>query len=463
MRQKMTQDTPAKIYEEFINENTDKITSINKLITLIENSDNLIIREQSVRYLDKIAGKNLKNDVSIVDFFKIFENLIISDSNERIRRAALMSLVNCYKERSYVPLKWSLHHEESPTNLEEILSHLMNILDIIYERREDYSNSFLIKEIEQASDKEFKIGFQIMKEQRQFQFERFELIKLLKSSFILQYLKTAFWRIKIELNECKIVGLDFIFKGLTKIPEALKYLDDMKRLTLRYNQISELPDWIANLKSLKYLNLNINALNKIPDSIGNLSNLKELQLWKNELTQLPETLNNLNNLEILNIRLNNLIQLPKNFGKFNRLKSLDLHDNKIIELSDDFSNLISLKYLNLSWNCLKTLPEAIGELQSLEELDLERNELIRIPSSIGDLKQLKVLNLADNKLKILPESIGLIQSLESLNLSKNQLFSLPKSLLNLNNLKEIFFGNNDFKEIPKIMTDLEKKGIRVSF
>ena len=119
---------------------------------------------------------------------------------------------------------------------------------------------------------------------------------------------------KYDITTEKIIELDFIFKGLTKLPEAIKHLTNLKKLTLRYNQITELPDWIESLLALESLNLNINNINKLPATIGSLLNLKELLLWKNELQDLPNSICFLQSLEHLNLRLNQLKLLPHDLG-----------------------------------------------------------------------------------------------------------------------------------------------------
>ncbi|GAG77365.1 unnamed protein product, partial [marine sediment metagenome] len=56
----------------------------------------------------------------------------------------------------------------------------------------------------------------------------------------------------------------------TKLPSALTHLHDLRILSLRYNQITEIPEWISSLYSLESLNLNVNNINNLPNSSGNL-------------------------------------------------------------------------------------------------------------------------------------------------------------------------------------------------
>ena len=57
---------------------SNNISSIEDLITIIENSNSTEERLESIRNLSNALGKNDK-------FFQILENLLISDSDEEIR------------------------------------------------------------------------------------------------------------------------------------------------------------------------------------------------------------------------------------------------------------------------------------------------------------------------------------------------------------------------------------------
>ena len=57
---------------------SNKTSSVEKLIAIIENSNNTNKRLESIRNLSDVWGKSDK-------FFKFLENLLISDSDEEIR------------------------------------------------------------------------------------------------------------------------------------------------------------------------------------------------------------------------------------------------------------------------------------------------------------------------------------------------------------------------------------------
>lgn len=408
----------------------DKQSGVQQLIALIENSTKIKYRLESLQILREISinFENFGgNDDTLLSFF---ENLLISDTNEIIRNEAALILSQVYKDNALNPIRWALLHEESPLCLQTILNALITIVENIVLRNEPITKLILVHEIKQISDKEFKIGFEVLKSTQKVQeFTPRELADILINYFTIVYLKKSYWRLKYTIEGCKIVELDFIFKGLTKLPDAIKNLTFLKKLILRYNQIIELPNWIESLCALESLNLNVNNINNLPSTIGNLSHLKELLLWKNELQDLPDSICSLQSLKYLNLRLNQLKFLPYELGNLINLLDLNLHDNKLTEIPESISSLKLLETLNLSWNLLTTLPLSISSLSSLISLDLERNELIHVPASIGSLSSLRILNLGDNKLKDIPETIGNLKELRILNLSRNRLTKLPNSVM----------------------------------
>lgn len=449
--------SPELIFEEYSKKILDKRAATKLLISLIENSENEKVRVSSINQLNHIG-------VTDKNAFKVMENLLISDSNDSIRNAAAIVLRDNYLEESLEPMKWALNHEESPSCLNTIYLGLVKILNYYVMSSNPLTKTILLTEIERINRKEFKIGFEILCETREGkEFSKTELANLLINYFTIIYLEKSFWRLKFKIENCKIVELDFIFKGLSSIPEALKYLSSLKILILRYNQLTKLPNWIKMLDSLEVLNVNVNNLNQLSDSIGELKNLKELLLWQNEITYLPNLIGNLSNLEILNLRLNQLKELPSSIGGLSSLKELNLHDNQLIWLPDSIGSLNKLEILNLSWNYIKTLPETLGALNTLKTLDLERNELVSLPETIGSLSSLEFLNLSDNKLKIIPESIGNLTSLQYLNVSRNELEIIPKTIESISSLKELLIGENNIRSLPKYLKNLEQKGINIVY
>jgi len=449
--------TPEKILENYNKRLLNKTLAVEQLVSLIENSNYHSIRLESIKTLGEIG---VKSDY----IYKLLENLLISDSSESVRNAAAQVLRSIFIDKALEPFKWALQHDDSPFCLNTIFESLIIIIKNLEKQDDQLSKSILIDEVKKIDEKEFKIGVETLCEKKPIEsFKNNELAKILINLYAFFLLKKTFWRLKYKIKECKIVELDFIFKGLTKLPEAIKYLSFLKILILRYNQLVELPEWIGSLTSLEQLNLNVNNITDIPKSIGSLASLKELSLWKNELKSIPSSIGSLSSLKSLNIRLNLLNRLPDTIGEIKELKELNLHDNNLESIPETIGSLSSLEILNLSWNLLTTLPDSLKSLNSLKTLDLERNELLKIPNSIGSLNSLKTLNLCENNLKRIPDSIGNLNLLEYLNLARNELTILPESIGNLSSLKELYIGENHLIKIPKSLKNLESKGLKIFY
>lgn len=426
----MPELTPESIYEGYLAKKISKNSTVEQFISLIENSDSINTRVESINYLGQLEDIN-------EEIYSLLENLLISDSYERIRIASVHVLKKSFLEKSLTPMRWGLEHEDSNLVLTPIFETLMAIIDYLKAQDTLTAKNIIKEELNKIEQKDFRLGFEILEDKEpNLSLER--LAEILVNYFAFIYLKKTFWRIKYKIENCLITYLSFKFKGLTQIPIPIKYLHSLEKLKFRYNQIMNLPEWIGTLQALTTLNLNMNNLNELPTSIGNLSSLKVFDLWKNELKRLPDSIGSLTELEKLNLRINHLMELPDSIGKMASLKHLDLHDNNLLIIPDSITNLYKLEILNLSWNELTSLPE-----------------------SISNLKSLKVLDLGGNELRSIPSSLGKITSLEYLNLARNQLEELPESLSKLTALKELYLGENKIKKFPKALMDLEEKGLKV--
>jgi Leucine-rich repeat (LRR) protein len=456
--------TPSKILDELKKNILDKQSGIQQLIAIIENSTKLKNRLESLRGLRKlnIDLENFRgNNDALLNFF---ENLLISDTDEMVRNEAALILCKEYSDKALNPMRWALSHEDSPLCLHTILNALIRIVKNIVIRNEPAAKLMLIHEIKQMNEKDFIIGFEILKTNRSIKdFTSRELADILINYFTIVYLKKSYWRLRYTIESCKVVELDFIFKGLTQLPDALKNLTYLKKIILRYNQITELPDWIEAFQNLESLNLNVNNINKLPISIGKLNRLEELLLWKNELQHLPNSICSLQSLKYLNLRLNQIKQLPIDLGNLKNLIELNLHDNKLTEIPLSISSLKSLETLNLSWNLLNILPSSMFKLISLKSLNLERNEITEISESIGLLTSLEVLNLSDNKLETVPDTIGCLKNLKILNLSRNKITELPNSIYDLDNLEELYLSENFLNTESNLIKKLIQKEIKIYF
>ena len=91
-------DSPKKIYENYCNKSLDRDSAIDTLLAIIENSENNTNRVESINILGEMSVKSK-------EIFSLLENLLISDSNERVRNAAAEALNKNYNEKALEPMK----------------------------------------------------------------------------------------------------------------------------------------------------------------------------------------------------------------------------------------------------------------------------------------------------------------------------------------------------------------------
>lgn len=301
-----------------------------------------------------------------------------------------------------------------------------------------------------------------------------------------------------------ITELNLYKFDLSSIPEPIRNLLRLKKLGLKRNNLTAVPDWLAELEELEEINFDDNVDEKgllsekmketfyegrrlPPEEIQFLNDLKmqgtplfeessvrsgghgfvlkdghivELGIASEEKIEIPESIKNLRHLVMLSITDFGIQKMPKTLSEVTSLKYLYLNNNGWTDLLDVFpdiealANLEELEVLDLRDNQLKTIPEAIGKLQSLKRLNLNSNKINDIPESLGNLLKLVSLNLSKNKLTRIPDIFSQLQSLEELRISNNQLEMLPESIGTLSNLKILDLASNNLLYLPKNIENL---------
>ena len=90
-------------------------------------------------------------------------------------------------------------------------------------------------------------------------------------------------RAHLEYDISRLV-LDLKGKRLSRVPDAVTKLSDLKKLVLDENNLIELPARISKLKNLIALKLDGNKLTKLPAEIGDLKELRLLSVLFNNLS-----------------------------------------------------------------------------------------------------------------------------------------------------------------------------------
>lgn len=208
------------------------------------------------------------------------------------------------------------------------------------------------------------------------------------------------------ITELSLSGL-----RLTKIPDEILQIKNLKKLYLSYHKLEK-----GELKKLKYF-----------------ENLEELYLYSMGITEIPIEILELKKLKILGLTSNPISE--KELVKLSSLKQLEelrIDDCELNDIPIDFRDFKNLKTLDLANNNLKS--DALTKISApnLERLDISNNDLRTIPSSLFESRKLKSLNIANNRI-----------------------FEFPTEITNLTYLKELDFRWNAFKEFPVILNKMQ--------
>ncbi|MCK4781047.1 MAG: HEAT repeat domain-containing protein, partial [Candidatus Lokiarchaeota archaeon] len=215
--------TPNAIYEDFKNRDLDFSSALQLLITLIENTDNIDTRLESIEILEKIQAKDDR-------VFKLLENLLISDSNKEIRNVAAHFIKTHFLNRALKPMKWALEHETA-------IKCIITVISTLSEINNEKSKSILIDKLNYFYNQELKYNLKdLFISKRIENFTLKDLSEILINYFFIKFLKIKFGYIKFEFdNSGFITKLD-----LTNVDPQGIFLTDFL-------------DLISSLKHLRIL------------------------------------------------------------------------------------------------------------------------------------------------------------------------------------------------------------------
>ncbi|TDV45977.1 leucine rich repeat (LRR) protein [Pseudomonas helmanticensis] len=138
----------------------------------------------------------------------------------------------------------------------------------------------------------------------------------------------------------QLESLELDNNKITRLPEVLSHMPNLKRLSLEHNQVKLTEQTLTKLnrlRTLTYLNLSNNPLGATPD-VSQMSNLRELLLRETGITELPQGLQNRPYIEWMDLSKNKIEELPDwLFQKPRRFtQSLDLALNPFTETSKTY-------------------------------------------------------------------------------------------------------------------------------
>lgn len=128
-------------------------------------------------------------------------------------------------------------------------------------------------------------------------------------------------------------------------------------------------------------------------ALRNPDDVYRLDLSKQKLTELPAELEKLTNLNELVLKKNKLIALDESITKLKYLQRLDISKNEFEVFPAQICRLVELRDLIISQNMIVGFPACIGNLRHLEYLDAYSNELSVFPAEMKQMINLKNMDL----------------------------------------------------------------------
>uniref|UniRef100_A0A2N9HRU8 NB-ARC domain-containing protein n=1 Tax=Fagus sylvatica TaxID=28930 RepID=A0A2N9HRU8_FAGSY len=190
--------------------------------------------------------------------------------------------------------------------------------------------------------------------------------------------------------------------GLKDIPDEEKWTEDLEKVSLMHNKISEIPSSLSpRCPKLSTMMLQHNSLRTIPDSFFvhmHMHELKVIDLSYNCIEYFPNSLSNLENLTSLLLRECDKIEHVPSLAKLTALRRLDLVQTTISEVPNGLEMLVNLRYLDLYSPNLKMLP--VGTFAKLSRSRKQVHKIVlegfkhQSPSpSLNDVKKPEDLKL----------------------------------------------------------------------
>ncbi|KAK3586537.1 hypothetical protein CHS0354_022669 [Potamilus streckersoni] len=158
----------------------------------------------------------------------------------------------------------------------------------------------------------------------------------------------------------------------------MRYLTD---LTLKDNSLTVFPNILKYLQQVRKLSLEGNKLDIIGDNsiqIIESSNVEDLSLRNCSLNRVPGAISRMRNLHILDLSANYIRSFERNdFTNMSWITNLTVTDNPLDYISPDaFNGVHNLMYLNLQGTMLREMPNAIENTPTLRDIILPSDQIM---------------------------------------------------------------------------------------
>lgn len=174
---------------------------------------------------------------------------------------------------------------------------------------------------------------------------------------------------------------------LGEIPIGIRFLTQLRVLSVPNNCLSSLPDVIGDIISITSLDISSNHFRQIPHCITKLVRLESFFVNKNRITELPEEIGDLSNLLYFSANDNQLTRLPHRIRDLTALKQLHLNKNDLVNFPEDILvSMTSLHSLGLVSNALQTIPRSVCSLGRKMYLDARSNHITSVPDFIRSVE-----------------------------------------------------------------------------
>ena len=267
--------TPEAIVSDYLNRKLNFTLAADLLISILEKSDNPEMRKNSIQALERLEGGNEK-------IFNILENCLLSDENHFVRSAAAKLIGHTYLKYGSKTLLWVTQHEKSPVVIQTIINmveneinhHFRSIAKAISNWIEDFSTQigvipkesrfFLDLEVIFAQDKN---NYEITPLTYAY-YKKISRINddnpwlLINNNHVemlyFNYFNWYFLKVNQDIIDSFIEIRDLdTFLNLYKkyelrkfnsstIPNSLMYLNSLKKLILRRNNLGKFPEYLCD-------------------------------------------------------------------------------------------------------------------------------------------------------------------------------------------------------------------------
>ena len=295
--------SPKMIYKQFEKDEINKFIAYDHLVSFLENSENENIRGEAIQILDKLGIYDIK-------LFDILENILISDSNAKIRNIAIKFINKRFLTKAITPLKWAVNHENDYECLITIIKSLEKIdseqskLILFNQIKKIIKVKYLNKEKRIENKKYKKVIKKLLKTKK---YETFSIRQL--SRILINYLTIA----NLSKQHPNVYYIINPQNGLIKELDLSDFLEyEVKGTPFGWkNNIKSISSIIGlnHLQNLKKIDLSNNQIECVKELV-NLGNLTHLTLTNNKISELEnlEYIKKLPNLEYLDLRHNDIVK-----------------------------------------------------------------------------------------------------------------------------------------------------------